>query len=81
MVLVDDQLPVRAGVRALLDRAEDIEVVGEAADAAARVAAVRSSGGNSGGNSGGEPAGLSDVTECDNVLGGRVALSDRPSSA
>ena len=77
MVLVDDQLPVRAGVRPLLDRAEDIEVIGEAADAAARVAAVRSSGGNSGG----EPASLSDDTGFDFVPGGRVALFDRPSSA
>ncbi len=40
VVLVDDQMLVRAGVRALLERAEDIEVVGEAADGAAGVAAV-----------------------------------------
>lgn len=41
VVLVDDQPLVREGLRALLDRAEDITVVGEAADAAAGVALVR----------------------------------------
>ncbi|MEU4746522.1 response regulator transcription factor, partial [Actinosynnema sp. NPDC023658] len=41
VVLVDDQPLVREGLRALLDRAEDITVVGEAADADAGVALVR----------------------------------------
>ncbi len=41
VVLVDDQPLVREGLRALLDRAEDITVVGEAADASAGVALVR----------------------------------------
>ncbi|MFD1152037.1 response regulator, partial [Saccharothrix hoggarensis] len=41
VVLVDDQPLVREGLRALLDRAEDITVVGEAADAASGVAVVR----------------------------------------
>ena len=42
VLIVDDQHLVRAGIRALLDRADDIQVVGEAADGAAGVqAAVR----------------------------------------
>ncbi|MFD0204854.1 MULTISPECIES: response regulator transcription factor [Saccharothrix] len=41
VVLVDDQPLVREGLRALLGRAEDITVVGEAADAAGGVALVR----------------------------------------
>ncbi|MGW4116438.1 response regulator transcription factor [Actinosynnema sp. NPDC004786] len=41
VVLVDDQPLVREGLRALLDRAEDITVVGAAADASAGVALVR----------------------------------------
>ena len=32
VLLADDQTPVRAGFRALLDAQSDIEVVGEAAD-------------------------------------------------
>ncbi len=42
VVLVDDQHLVRAGLRALLERADDIEVVGEAGDGAAGVDLVRS---------------------------------------
>ncbi|GAA3002573.1 response regulator transcription factor [Streptosporangium longisporum] len=41
VVLVDDQQLVRAGFRALLERAPDIVVVGEAADGEAGVALVR----------------------------------------
>lgn len=41
VVLVDDQPLVRAGIRALLERAEDVEVVGEAADGREGVALVR----------------------------------------
>lgn len=40
VVLVDDQPLVREGLRALPDRAEDITVVGEAADASAGMALV-----------------------------------------
>ena len=40
VVLVDDQQLVRAGFRALLERADDIVVVGEAADGATGVDAV-----------------------------------------
>jgi DNA-binding NarL/FixJ family response regulator len=40
VALVDDQHLVRAGLRALLERAEDIDVVGEADDGAAGVALV-----------------------------------------
>ena len=42
VVLADDQALVRAGFRALLDAQADIEVVDEAADGAAAVAAARS---------------------------------------
>ncbi|WP_042451283.1 response regulator [Streptacidiphilus jiangxiensis] len=38
VLIADDQAVVRAGFRALLDRAEDIEVVGEAADGVDAVA-------------------------------------------
>jgi DNA-binding NarL/FixJ family response regulator len=41
VVLADDQSLVRAGFRALLERADDIEVVGEAADGDQVVAVVR----------------------------------------
>ncbi len=41
VVLADDQALVRAGFHALLDRTQDIEVVGEAADGAAAIASVR----------------------------------------
>lgn len=41
VVLVDDQHLVRTGLRALLERADDIEVVGEAADGAAAISMVR----------------------------------------
>ena len=41
VVLVDDQHLVRAGLRALLERADDIAVVGVAADGAAGLALVR----------------------------------------
>ncbi|TQM37003.1 response regulator transcription factor [Pseudonocardia cypriaca] len=41
VVLVDDQHLVRAGLRALLERAPDIGVVGEAGDGATGVAVVR----------------------------------------
>ncbi len=41
VVLADDQALVRAGFRALLDRTDDIEVVGEAADGAAAIATAR----------------------------------------
>ncbi|EWM17736.1 response regulator transcription factor [Kutzneria sp. 744] len=41
VALVDDQYLVRAGLRALLERAEDITVVGEAEDGAGAVALVR----------------------------------------
>jgi DNA-binding NarL/FixJ family response regulator len=41
VVLVDDQQLVRAGLRALLERAPDITVVGEAADGAIGLAVVR----------------------------------------
>ena len=40
VVIVDDQHLVRAGVRALLDRADDIEVVGEGDDGESGVRAV-----------------------------------------
>ncbi|MEV4252232.1 response regulator transcription factor [Spirillospora sp. NPDC049652] len=41
VLLADDQTLVRAGFRALLERAEDIEVVGEAADGDEAVALAR----------------------------------------
>ncbi|MFG3707453.1 response regulator [Micromonospora sp. NPDC047670] len=41
VVLVDDQHLIRAGLRALLERAPDITVVAEAADGAAGLSAVR----------------------------------------
>ncbi|MFL6072773.1 MAG: response regulator [Mycobacteriales bacterium] len=41
VLLADDQTLVRAGFRVLLDRAEDLEVVAEAADGAEAVAAAR----------------------------------------
>jgi DNA-binding NarL/FixJ family response regulator len=41
VVLAEDQTLVRAGLRGLLDATDDIEVVGEAADGAAAVDAVR----------------------------------------
>jgi DNA-binding NarL/FixJ family response regulator len=41
VVLVDDQQLVRAGLRALLERAPDITVVGEAAEGAGGLAVVR----------------------------------------
>lgn len=40
VVLADDQDLIRAGLRALLDAEDDIEVVAEAADGAAAAAAV-----------------------------------------
>ena len=44
VVLADDQALLRAGLRALLDAEDDIEVVGEAADGAEAVALVRQTG-------------------------------------
>ncbi|MFI5733561.1 response regulator [Kribbella sp. NPDC051587] len=41
VVLVEDQVMVRAGFRMVIDSQEDLEVVGEAGDGAAGVAAVR----------------------------------------
>jgi DNA-binding NarL/FixJ family response regulator len=41
VVLADDQALVRAGFRALLERADDIEVAGEAADGEQAVEVVR----------------------------------------
>jgi len=41
VVLADDQALLRAGIRALLDAEDDIEVVGEASDGAEAVAVVR----------------------------------------
>ena len=41
VVLVDDQELVRAGLRALLERAQDIIVIGEAGDGAAALSIVR----------------------------------------
>jgi DNA-binding NarL/FixJ family response regulator len=41
VLVVDDQALIRAGTRAILESAEDIEVVGEAADGAEAVAACR----------------------------------------
>jgi DNA-binding NarL/FixJ family response regulator len=41
VVLADDQALLRAGIRALLDTEDDIEVVGEASDGAEAVALVR----------------------------------------
>jgi len=41
VVLVDDQPLVRTGIRALLERADDVEVVGEAADGREGVTLVR----------------------------------------
>jgi len=41
VLLVDDQTLVRSGFRALLERSEDIEVVGEAADGAEAIEEVR----------------------------------------
>lgn len=42
VLLVDDQTLVRAGFRSLLERADDIEVVGEAADGSQAIEMVRS---------------------------------------
>ena len=42
VLVVDDQHLVRAGIRALLERAEDIEVVGEAEDGESGLRAVQS---------------------------------------
>lgn len=41
VLLVDDHAILRAGVRALIDSQKDLEVVGESADAAEGIAAVR----------------------------------------
>ncbi|HEX2299086.1 MAG TPA: response regulator transcription factor, partial [Pseudonocardiaceae bacterium] len=41
VALVDDQQLIRAGLRALLERTEDITVIGEAADGASGLAVVR----------------------------------------
>ncbi|MDZ5079043.1 response regulator transcription factor [Nesterenkonia sp. HG001] len=41
VVLVDDHASIRAGLRLLLDTADDIEVIGEAADGAAAVRQVQ----------------------------------------
>jgi DNA-binding NarL/FixJ family response regulator len=41
VLLADDQALIRSGIRALLDAEDDIEVVGEAADGAACLRAVR----------------------------------------
>ncbi|WP_419754995.1 response regulator transcription factor [Geodermatophilus sp. CPCC 206100] len=41
MLVVDDQPLVRAGIRAVLDRAEDLQVVGEAGDGRAALARLR----------------------------------------
>ncbi len=41
ILLVDDHPPLRAGIRALLEQNEDIEVVGEASDGAAALAQVQ----------------------------------------
>jgi DNA-binding NarL/FixJ family response regulator len=41
VIVVDDQALIRAGTRAILESAEDIEVVGEAADGAEAVAVCR----------------------------------------
>jgi DNA-binding NarL/FixJ family response regulator len=43
VLLVDDQTLVRSGFRALLERAEEIEVIGEAADGAEAVELARTS--------------------------------------
>ena len=43
IVLADDQALIRAGFRALIESEDDLEVVGEAADGEAAVAAVRTS--------------------------------------
>jgi DNA-binding NarL/FixJ family response regulator len=43
VLLVDDQTLVRSGFRALLERAEEIEVIGEAADGAEAVERARTS--------------------------------------
>ena len=42
VLLADDQALVRAGFRVLLERADDIEIVGEAADGAEAIALARS---------------------------------------
>ena len=42
VVLADDQVLIRSGLAALIDSAEDLEVVGEAADGAQAVALARS---------------------------------------
>jgi DNA-binding NarL/FixJ family response regulator len=42
VLLVDDQALIRAGFRALIDSAEDLEVVGEAADGVEALALIRS---------------------------------------
>ncbi|MCI2975056.1 MAG: response regulator transcription factor [Ferrimicrobium sp.] len=42
LLLVDDQALIRAGLRVLLESAEDIEVVGEAADGASAIDLLRS---------------------------------------
>lgn len=42
MAIVDDQELVRSGLRALIERAEDIDVIGEAADGSSAVRLVRS---------------------------------------
>lgn len=43
ILLVDDHSTVRLGIRLVLQAAEDLEVVGEAADGAAAVSMVRRS--------------------------------------
>lgn len=43
VVLVDDQALIRAGFRAIVDSAEDLEVVGEASDGLAALDIIRSS--------------------------------------
>ncbi|MEU2347507.1 response regulator transcription factor [Modestobacter sp. NPDC049651] len=44
VLVVDDQPLVRAGVRAVLERADDVRVTGEAADGAAALRALRADG-------------------------------------
>ena len=44
VLVADDQTLVRSGFRALLERADDIEVVGEAADGDEAIALTRRTG-------------------------------------
>ena len=71
VVLADDQDLVRAGLRAILDAEDDIEVVAEAADGAAAAAAVATEGAD---------VALMDIQmpRVDGIAGTRAVIRDRP---